>query len=294
MPDPYELLDAGIRAERRGALDEALQHYHAAAETDDPWLRSDALRRQASVLRNRAEWDEALKLARSAAEVAAAASLLNQEAEARNAEALVYIARGEFETAVTALERVLASCQDARIRGVALQNLGSIAAQQGEWETARQHFNASVRCFQAAQYDRGVAIAKNNYGRAALDHGQYRMAIDLLAEAIWSADRAEDQDLSLLATLNHAEALAGVGELDRAEAEATAALSHFTAIGNAWRRVECFRVLGDIARARGRVDAARSHYTDGEMLAQRIGAHRERAVLAERLSGLATEPDGAG
>src|SRR5581483_7883824 len=122
MPDPYEHLDAGILAERRGALDEALQHYHAAAETDDPWLRSDALRRQASVHRNRAEWDEALKLARSAAEVAAAASLLNQEAEARNAEALVYIARGEFEAAITALERVLASCQDARIRGVALQN----------------------------------------------------------------------------------------------------------------------------------------------------------------------------
>jgi tetratricopeptide (TPR) repeat protein len=284
VPDPYEHLDAGVIAERQGALDDALAHFRAAAEADDPWLRSDALRRQASIHRNRSEWDAALALARRAVSVAAEASLVDQEAEARNAEALVHLARGEFETATAAFERVLASCNDPRIRGMALQNLGSIAAQQGTWDTARHHFNASVKCFQTAGYERGVAIAQNNYGRAALDHGHFKLAANLLAEAVWSANRTGDRDLVALATLNHAEAIAGTGDLERAVRDAEAALAHFTSAGNAWRRVECLRVLGDMARQGGEPDAARAKYLEAEALARDIGAHLELALIEKRLA----------
>jgi tetratricopeptide (TPR) repeat protein len=286
MPDAYEHLDAGVLAERRGALEEALHHYRAAAETDDPWLRSDALRRQASIQRNRANWTEALRLAQCAVDVAVQAALINQEAEARNAEALVYLARGDFETATAAFERVLALCDDARIRGLALQNLGSIAAQRGTWDTARQHFLASVKCFQTAGYERGVAFAQNNYGRAALDHGHRKLAADLLAEAMWSATRAEDQDLVALATLNHAEAIAGVGDLARAQEQATSALSHFTAAGNSWRRVECLRVLGDIAKQRDDVITAEANYREAERLAREIGAQLELTLIEKRLAAM--------
>lgn len=284
MTDPLDHLDAGILAERRDAFDEALEHYRAAAETDDGWLLSEALRRQASIHRKRAEWAVALDLARRAAEVAASASLDDQEAEARNAEALVLFAKGEFETAAAAFEQVLRISQDPRIRGMALQNIGSIAAQQGNWEVARKHFAASVKCFQSAGYDRGVAIAQNNYGRAALEHGHPTLAASLLGEAVWSARRTEDHELIALATLNHAEAIAGTGDLARAETQAETALAHFTATGNAWRRVEGLRVLGDIARQRGDLAAAEARYVEAQAIARSIGAHIELSLIETRLA----------
>lgn len=284
MTDAWDHLDAGVLAERRGAVDEALVHYRAAAEGDDPWLRSEGLRRQSAVHRNRAEWDEALALARRAAEIASAASLRDQEAEARNAEAAVFLARGELDTAVRSFEAVLAISQDARIRGMALQNIGSVEAQRGDWEGARHHFMASVKCFQQAGYDRGVAIAHNNYGGAALEHGNFVLAADLLAQAVASARRAEDHDLVALATMNHAEAIAGVGDTDRADALLDHALAHFQSNGNTWRVVEALRIRGDIARRRGDGDAAHAHYGEALRLAERIGAQLEIDQLRSRLA----------
>ncbi|HEX6533741.1 MAG TPA: tetratricopeptide repeat protein [Gemmatimonadaceae bacterium] len=284
MTDDYDALDAGVAAERRGEVDSALGHYRVAEASTDPWLRSEVLRRQSVIHRNRSEWDEALDLARRAAEVAAAASLREQEAEARNAEATVYLARGEFDTALDAFEAVLALSRDSRIRGMALQNIGSIAAQRGEWELARHRFMASVKCFQQAGYERGVAIAHNNYGGAALEHGNYVLAEDLLAQAVASAKRAEDPDLTALATMNHAEAIAGVGDLDRAERLLDGALEHFRRAGNAWREVEALRIRGDIGRRRDDHAAARAHYREALAIAERIGAQVEIEQLRKRLA----------
>lgn len=283
MPDAWDNLDAGILAERRGAIDEALANYRAAAEGDDPWLRSEGLRRQSAVHRNRAEWDDALSFARRAAEIAAGASLRDQEAEARNAEAAVFLARGDLETAVRSFEAVLDISQDARIRGMALQNLGSVEAQRGDWTAARRHFMASVKCFQQAGYERGVAIAHNNYGGAALEHGNYVLAADLLAQAVASARRTDDHDLMALATMNHAEAIAGVGDTERADTLLDNALEHFRSTGNTWRVVEALRIRGDIARRRGDGDAARGHYDEALQLARRIGAQLEIDQLRSRL-----------
>lgn len=286
MTDAYDHLDAGVLAERRGAIDEALEHFRAAALTDDQWLAADALRRQAVILRNRAEWDGALDLARRSAELAAAAGLRDQEAEARNAEASVWLARGDFARAKELFQAVLGITRDPRIRGLALQNLGAIGAQQGDWEAARRDFLASVRCFQEAGYERGVAIAHNNYGGAALEHGNFALAADLLAEAVASARRTEDPDLMALATMNHAEAVAGLGELDRAERLLDNAMGHFSGAGNTWRVVETLRIRGDIARRREEPELARRHYDEALRLASAIGAQAEIAQLRERLQEL--------
>ena len=108
--------------------------------------------------------------------------------------------------------------------------------------------------------------------------------LKLVAEAVWSANRTGDRDLVALATLNHAEAIAGTGDLERAVRDAEAALAHFTSAGNAWRRVECLRVLGDMARQGGEPDAARAKYLEAEALARDIGAHLELALIEKRLA----------
>jgi tetratricopeptide (TPR) repeat protein len=283
--DPYDELDSAVIHERAGEMDDALAHYRAAEALAgaDPWLLSEVLRRQAYLHHARSEWELSLGLAHRAVDVAEQASLSDQHAEALIAMAWVHVARGAYDDAVPALERVAALTEDHRITGLALHNLGAIAAERGNWELARAHFMESVRRFQAAGYQRGVAFAHNNYGRAALDHGNYVLAADLLQQAVSSAKQAADPGLHALATMNVAEALGGTGEVARADALAKEALAYFTSTGNGWRRVECERLLGDLETRAGRESAARVWWSSALETARSIGAQLEVVKLEQRL-----------
>lgn len=283
--DPYEELDAAIVHERRGEVDDALARYRAAESLagDDAWLASEVLRRQAYLHHARSQWELSLALARRAAATAEAAALNDQHAEALIAIAWVHVARGAHESAIAELEKVASLTDDQRITGLAIHNLGVIAAERGDWELSRVHLMESVHRFQAAEYHRGIALAHNNYGRAALDHGNYALAADLLQHAVASAREVEDPDLLALATMNVAEALGGTGELPRAEAMARKALAHFTNTGNDWRRAECERILGDLERWAEHDTAARRWWTGALATARLIGAHSEIMKLEERL-----------
>ena len=197
--------------------------------------------------------------------------------------AWVHVARGAFEIAVPELEKVASLTEDHRITGLALHNLGAIAAERGDWELARAQFMESVQRFQSAGYQRGVAFAHNNYGRAALDHGNFVLAVDLLQAAVSSAKKAADPDLLALATMNVAEALAGTGELAQAESMAKIALAHFAVSGNGWRRVECERLLGDLEKQSDREGAAREWWSSALETARSIGAQLEVVKLEQRL-----------
>jgi predicted negative regulator of RcsB-dependent stress response len=284
--DPYDELDAAVLHEGRGELENALEHYRAAAALAgaDAWLASEVLRRQAHLHHARSEWELSLDLARRAAEAARGASLNDQHAEAIIAVAWVHVARGAYDQAIPELEKVAALTHDARITGLAIHNLGAIAAERGDWELARRHFMESVRRFQAVGYQRGVALAHNDFGRAALDHGNFVLAADLLQEAVSSAKRAADPDLLALATMNVAEAIGSTGELARAESMARVALEHFTTAGNGWRRVECERLLGDLEKKADHESAAREWWSSALATARAIGAQLEVRKLEERLA----------
>jgi len=80
-----------------------------------------------------------------------------------------------------------------------------------------------------------------------------------------------------------AEALAGTGELTRAETMARVALQHFTSAGNGWRRVECERLLGDLELQSERRNEARVWWESALETARTIGAQLEVVKLEERL-----------
>lgn len=245
--DPYDELDAAVIHEREGKIDDALAHYRTAESLAgaDPWLLSEVLRRQAYLHHARSAWETSLDFARRAASTAENVQLRDQQAEALITVAWVHVARGAYEDAVPELEKVASLTEDHRITGLALHNLGAIAAERGNWELSRAHFMESVKRFQAAGYQRGVAFAHNNYGRAALDHGNYVLAVDLLQQAVTSAQKAANPDLLALATMNVAEALAGTGELSRAETmgrwRSTTSPLRATA-GGAWSASGCLAI----------------------------------------------------
>jgi tetratricopeptide (TPR) repeat protein len=283
MPEPLGDIEEGLRLEKAGMLDRALAHYEAATEGTDPLTVATAWRRRASVLRTRCEWGDALAAARESAAVARRHGLDDAHAEALNAEAAVFQSQGDFPAAVPLLERALDMTGEPRIRGVALQNLGGIAAEQGDLETAEHRFLESYRCFRDADYSWGQAFALNNYGRAAMDRGNLEIAERVLTQAVELARSVEDLDLSALATMNLAETMLAADDYDRAEEAASAALGYFDMVGNRWRRVECLRLLGDINRQHGDLEIAERCYTQGLALARELGVQLEIIRLEERL-----------
>lgn len=284
MPDSNDLIDEGLAAEKLGLLDRAESCYAAAASSGEPVQRARALTKLADVHRCRAEWDTALDFARRAQDAARECNEAELAGDALVAEGNVLMCRGDFEGATTLFEKLLASATQPRLRGVVLQNLGSILAQKGQLGAAERAFGESYGYFRQAGYRRGEAIALNNYGRVALDRGDVPLAERSLEDGLAVAREVEDNELTALATLNLAEALARRGESKRARDLASAAFGHFAESGNRWRQVECLRLLGGLHEREQCYDDAERCLERGLALAVEIDARGEIATLRDALA----------
>jgi tetratricopeptide (TPR) repeat protein len=270
---------------------DALRCYvEAEGAARSPGDLSEALRRQADVLRVRCEWEDAAVRATAAERIAREAGLSDHLAEAVNARAAVEQSRGELAHAAELYAQVMSLTTSARVRGCALQNLGALAAMQGDHDAAASFFEGSLTSFREEGYERGVAIALNNLGRASLDRGDQARAEQVLNSAVTQSRMIEDLELASLALVNYAEALLGRGETAQAEEEVSAALGFFKVSGNTWRQIECLRLLGDIRRARGEPEVAIRLYEQALLLSERIGSAREAAEVRARLSLMSSSP----
>jgi len=287
MPDIHAQLAEGIDAEKRSDLDHAERCYKSVLEARPaPDILAEAHCRLANLHRTHCQWDEALRHARDSARIASRFDDKKQYAEALNAEAIIHQSQGHFDQATPLLERVLEITSDARLRGIALQNLGSIAALSGDLGSAERYFSESYGCFMRCGNTRGEAHSLNNYGRAALDRGNLTLAEEVLQKAVEIARSAEDREMIALSTLNYAEAVGRRGDTRRAEDLASEALGYFAHTGNQWHQIECLRLLGDIHVRDHNQATARRCYEEGLELAKKIGARVEMSALTEALTHL--------
>lgn len=280
-------LTEGIDAEKKSDLDHAERCFQAVVQArpaDD--VLAEVHCRLANLYRTRCQWDQALSHARDSARIANRLDDKKLFAEALNAEAIIHQSRGEFEQATPLLNRVLTLTDDARLRGLALQNLGSIAALSGDLGSAERYFAESYGCFMRCGNPRGEAHSLNNYGRAALDRGNLVLAEEVLQKAVEIARTAEDMEMIALSTMNYAEAVARRGDMSRAEDLASTALGYYAHIGNSWHQIECLRLLGDIHVQGHNTPVARRCYEEGLELAKKIGARVEISSLTRALGSL--------
>jgi tetratricopeptide (TPR) repeat protein len=283
--DTLTPLAEGVALQKAGMLAQALRRFVESASDPDPRVAAEALRRQASIHRLNSRWPEAIAAARASAELARKHGHVDLEAEALNAEAIVYQVRGAFDDAVPLLERVLelAGSAHPKIRGNALQNLGAIAAQRGDFPAARVRFLEAADSFRKAGYAWGEANVLNNFARAALDYGNFTLASDMLRSAHGAACRVGDKDLISLSLMNLAEATLGLGDPRQAQEQAEEALMFFSAADNAPRQIECLRILGDIFHAQSMADASVSCWEQALQLATEHEATSEVRKLRQRL-----------
>ncbi|MGQ0713147.1 MAG: hypothetical protein ACT4PJ_05375 [Gemmatimonadaceae bacterium] len=279
-----ERIDEGLRLQKAGLLEEALHLYDAAARSGDEAVRARALCRMSDLFREWSSWDQAAEYARESATLARRAGAYSLYAEAIHAEANVYHQRGEFDAAIPLYQRVLEMPVDDRVRGLALQNMGSIAAQRSDLDTAERLFLDSYWLFRRAGYDRGVAFVLNNQAAAALDRGLFSSAATIARQAIDAARQANDFELLGIATLNYAEALGAQGDLARAESLAAGALGFFVLANSDLHRAQCLRVLGDIYVKTNERARARACYTQGLELAIPLGARFDAEKLRVALA----------
>lgn len=291
MTDPRELLRDGRRSQQLGALDRALECFTRAAEaTDDPIVASEAWRRMSSVYRSQCRWEDALEAAHRGRGLARRAGDPDALAESLNAEAAVHMSRGEMGVARPLLEEATEIAASDRAMGITLQNLGFVAARTGELDAAERYFEVSAAHFRRAGYVWGEACVLNSHAGAALDRGDYRLADTTAQRAIDAAREVEDLNLLAMATQNRAEALAALGDLERAEDLLSEALGYFGAAGDHVRQVAAYKLLGDICMRRSDTDTARRCFEKGLELSKQVEVRLESRELTERLGGLGDAP----
>ena len=280
-----ESIEAGLKAEHADDLQRALHHYAEAAihGRDIPAIVARALTRQAGVYRRLSEWDLAAEYALRARELADGAGLPELLAEALVAQGNALMCRGRLEEAAVVYHRLVRAAMDDRQRGIAMQNLGSIHAQKGEFEWASEAFASSRWLFRSAGYARGEAIALNNLGRLAHDQGELEEAEPLLSEALTAAREVADAELAALALINLAQVRVARGRLAEALPMAAEAFGHFSVSENRWRQIECLCVLADIAEGEGQTDQAQVHLRRAREIAAAIGARVELERIDARL-----------
>ena len=290
MTDHAELLQEGIRAERLGVLDRAVELFgRVARDARDPDVTSDAFSRLANVHRLRCDWNEAIAAAHSAQRIAREARLPLREHEALNAEAGVLMERGDLASAMPLFERIVQESSDDRLRGLGQQNIGSLHARLGRLDEAEQAFASSVMSFERAGYQRGLAIALNNQGRAALDRGDAESAEQLLRRAVRAARQVHDEELASQAMVNLAAAVLERGDVQVAEDFVATALGHFRESGNQYREIECLRLLGRIGGITGGGVRSNGCYARALQVARRIGAAEEVLSIEAEMRALGLE-----
>lgn len=283
-----DILADGIRYERGGVVHRARECFETVtrAVEDAPAEAAEAWWRLANLHRLHSAWDDALKAARTAGELARAHGLSNTEADALNIEGAVWSMRGDFGQARTLYARMLDLAQTEATRAKALQNLGTVAAEEGDLDEGERLFVESREAYRAGGDARGEANSLLNIGRLQLDRGLPDVAASTLEHAVHAARQAGDLEMHAVALLNHGMALSALGKVGQAEERITTAYGQFTIADIPVQRVRCLMQLATLAAIRKEHGAARVCLDHARDVASEAQLPRELRIIDAQLAAL--------
>lgn len=286
--DLSTLLEDGIRYDRSGVSARARACYAEITERagEDPVIAAEAWWRLANLQRLHSEWDDAVASAHASAELARTHGLTDVEADACNVEGAIWTTRGEASRAQRLFERTIALTSRPLTRANALQNLGTLAAEEGRYDEAFRLFTESREAYRVADDTRGEACSLLNLGRLHAVRGAPGPARDSLESAVKHARISGDLELHAAALLNLGYALGELGEMAEAEERITTAYGQFTIADIPVQRVRCLQHLATLAMRRGEVGAAQICLEHAHKVATRAELPRELRQIDEQRAQL--------
>ena len=283
-----DLLADGIRYERGGVGARARECFEAVTRNveEAPAEAAEAWWRLANLHRLHSSWEDALAAARTSVQIAQAHGLRNTEADALNIEGAVWSIRGEYDTARALYTRMLSLASTQATRAKALQNLGTVAAEERDFDEGERLFTESREAYRAAGDARGEANSLLNIGRLQLDRGFADLASHTLDAAVVAARQTGDLEMHAAAMLNHGMALSELGRTSEAEERITTAYGQFTIADIPVQRVRCLMQLATLAAGRGETFGSRICLRHAGEVANSAGLPRELRLIDAQVKAL--------
>jgi tetratricopeptide (TPR) repeat protein len=187
------------------------------------------------------------------------------------------------------LDRVLARREPlpAKLQAKALDGVGVLAANQGDFVSAQAAYDAGLRCYRQISDRRGVARVLEHLGWMAMFQDQAARAAALLEESLMLYRMSSDT-AGQAAVLNHLGLLAlfQAGH-DQAARYFEASLACYRAIDDPAGIAQLHNHLGLLALVRGDHPRAIEHFEEGLRLCRACGNRGDSAHLLNHLGKVA-------
>ena len=188
-----------------------------------------------------------------------------------------WLVRGPIALARTALDAALAAAgpgADTRLRAIALDGAGQLAAVQADHDAQRRYQQESLAIWRELGDDLQVASTLSDLGSAAHFRGEYPLARALHAEALELAERTGDAQQTGQALSGLGRLALHQGDLDQATAYYTQSMAKFAEIGDLRRATLILGNLGVVAINSGDLALAEQRLTKHLDNARRLGDHK--------------------
>jgi predicted ATPase/class 3 adenylate cyclase len=284
------LLRAGHAAQAAYANAAAITYYRKAL----PLLPADeqpaTLLRLGQVLELTGKWAEAAEVYKQGLELARQAGDLLAQARCQSAIGDLHRKQGMYDDAMAWLEQAQAAFQalgDEAGVGQVLHIEGTVAAQQGNPQRARQLYGASLDVRRKLDDRPQIANSLNNLGIVARSLDDLELARRLYEESL-EIRRALNDRRAIAVSLNNLGNLA-LQQHNAAEARTRLeeAVSLQREVGDKHYLANALNNLGNVARDQGDVEAARSLYGESLALNRELGDMWQTAYLLEDVGLLA-------
>lgn len=219
---------------------------------------ADVLRWKGSILRDRGLHTPALDLYNQSLTVADSAGYRLGRAHALNCLGTVSQLRGDLSAAERwygEAARLAHRLGDRKLSGMVQQNLGIVADVQGRTDEAVAHFRLSLVAFEQEEEMASALLVLNNLGVLYTRENAFRRAEDALERALGLAHNLRDVVAECVIEENRSALFLALGNLDKAEAAAAAALSIAEQRKDGTRRAAALRALARVAMRRAPSEA---------------------------------------
>jgi class 3 adenylate cyclase/tetratricopeptide (TPR) repeat protein len=173
----------------------------------------------------------------------------------------------------------------------ALNGLGHIYRQRGDFEQAQASFEQALELSRSSGHRKGEADALNNLGIVARYQRQFPEALAYYQQSL-DLQRAIGDRAGEGASLgNLAQVIQGTGDYGQAETYLSRALEIQRAIGNRWNEINTWTDLGVLYQELGDLERAHECLQQGLALSQEIGDEAGQAYILANL-GLVVHDQG--